>query len=384
MTTIHMKEPSNKTLGFTLIELMVSMAVGIVVIGAAAELFKSGMDATALVTQQADMQQNVRSALNMVARDVSMAGSGLPPGGLALPYGVGSSLSRYGCDQTSTCYLTANTYPTGVVGGTTVSNYMYGLIPGSTTGMKAGSWTATVPATGAAPDRVTSVYVDYSFPLNQYSIAFNNAAGTSINVTPPATPPAGFPGIISPTGINVGDLILLTNMRGSAVGEVTDLAAVGGGVVRITFANSDPLNINQSGAASANVAFLAAGAGTAAPPPPTIANRLWAISYYLEVPATSSLQTPRLVRQVSGLKPQPVADNIIGFSLTYDTCDGTTGGPTCAALSDPIASGFSPSSIHKANIQVIGQSVFSQGNKSRSMALVTSVSTRSLNYKSQY
>ena len=90
------------------------------------------------------------------------------------------------------------------------------------------------------------------------------------------------------------------------------------------------------------------------------------------------------MRQVSGLKPQPVADNIIGLNLTYDTCDGIIGGPTCAALSDPIASGFSPSAIHKANIQVIGQSVFSQGNKSRSMALVTSVSTRSLNYKSQY
>ena len=219
MTTTNMKQPVKKTLGFTLIELMVSMAVGIVVIGAAAELFKSGMDATALVTQQADMQQNVRSALNMVARDVSMAGSGLPPGGLALPYGVGSSLSGYGCDQTSTCYVTANTYPSGTVAGSTVSNYMYGLIPGFATGMKAGSWTATVPATGATPDRVTSVYVDYSFPLNQYIVDFNNAGGTSINVTPPATPPAGFPGIISPTGINVGDLILLQNTRGAAVGE---------------------------------------------------------------------------------------------------------------------------------------------------------------------
>ena len=382
--TTNMNQPSSKIHGFTLLELIAAMAVGIIVIGAAAELFKSGIDATALVTQQADMQQNVRTALNMVARDVSMAGSGLPPGGLALPYGTGSSLSKYGCDQTSTCYLAANTYPTGTVGGVAVSNYMYGLIPGSTTGMKAGSWTATIPATGATPDRVTSVYVDYSFPLNQYSITFNNALGTSINLTPPATPPVGFPAIISPTGINVGDLILLSNTRGYAVGEVTDIAAVGGGVVSITFSDGDPLNVNQSGAASANIAFLAVGAGTAAPPPPTIGNRLWAISYYVEVPATGTQQTPRLMRQVSGLAPQPVADNIIGLNLTYDTCDGITGGPTCAALTDPIASGFAPSAIHKANIQVIGQGVFTQGNKSRSMALVSSVSTRSLNFKSQY
>jgi len=119
--TTNMTQPANKIRGFSLLELIAAMAVGIIVIGAAAELFKSGVDATALVTQQADMQQNVRTALNMVARDVGMAGSGLPPGGLALPYGAGSSLSRYGCDQTSTCYLTANTYPTGSVGGVAVS-----------------------------------------------------------------------------------------------------------------------------------------------------------------------------------------------------------------------------------------------------------------------
>lgn len=370
----------NTARGFSLIELMVSMAVGLIVIGSATELFKSGMDATALVAQQAEMQQNVRSGLNLVAKDVSMAGSGLPPGGLALPYGVGSSASKYGCDQTATCYLAANTYPAAG----SVSNYMYGLIPGSTTGMEAGSWTPTIPATGATPDRVTSAYVDYSFPLNQYFVTFNNGSGTAITATPPVAPPAGFPGIISPTGINIGDLILLTSIRGSAVGEVTGLTPLGGGAVTINFANTDPLNMNQSGAASANIAFLAAGAPGA---PPAVANRLWVISYYVEVPATASLQTPRLMRQVSGLKPQPVADNIIGLKITYDACDDTNSSgpaPTCAALIDPIASGYSPNDIHKVNIQVLGQSVFAQGNKSRSMALVTSVSTRSLSFKSRY
>ena len=36
------------------------------------------MDATILVTQSSEMQQGVRSTLNLVAKDVSMAGSGLP------------------------------------------------------------------------------------------------------------------------------------------------------------------------------------------------------------------------------------------------------------------------------------------------------------------
>jgi hypothetical protein len=160
--------------------------------------------------------------------------------------------------------------------------------------------------------------------------------------------------------------------------EVTSLTPQGGGVVDVGFADSDPLSINQSGAASGKVASIMAGT------PVTVANRLWSISYYIDVPTTASGQTPRLMRQVSGFAPQPVADNIIGLRLTYDTCDDTTTGTTCAALPDPVAAGYSLNNIHKVNIQVIGQSVYAQGNKSRSMALVTSVSTRSLSFKSRY
>jgi prepilin-type N-terminal cleavage/methylation domain-containing protein len=373
-----MKPGSHKTRGFTLLELMAAMVIGLIVVGSAVELFKSGMDATALVTQQAEMQQNVRSALNLVARDVSMAGSGLPVGGVSLPFGTGSVPSQFGCDLTATCYLTSHTYFTGMVGASTITNHMYGLLPGPNNGIKAGSWTGTVPATGATADSVTSVYVDYSFPLDQYSVVFG-VGGTSITVTPPAAAPIGFPAIISPTGINIGDLILVSNTNGFVVGEVTGLTPLGAGVVTINFADSDPLNINQSGAASGKIASIM-GASVA----PTAARRLWAISYYIDIPTTASRQTPRLMRQVSGFAPQPVADNIIGLRLTYDTCDNTVTGVTCAALPDPVASGFSLSNIHKANIQVIGQSVLAHGNKSRSMALVTSVSTRSLNFKSGY
>src|ERR1035438_8327955 len=86
---------SNQDRGFSMVELMVAMAVGLILTAAATQLFKSGMNATMLVTEQAEMQQNVRAALNLVARDVSMAGSGLPSGGLDLPYGVGAVSAFY-------------------------------------------------------------------------------------------------------------------------------------------------------------------------------------------------------------------------------------------------------------------------------------------------
>src|SRR5579863_2845834 len=106
---------SQKTRGFSMVELMVAMAVGIVVVGAGTELFQSASRSTMLVTEQAEMQQNVRTALNLVARDVSMAGSGLPPGGVALPYVAGSTPSFFACDQTPSCYLNNVKYPTGQI-----------------------------------------------------------------------------------------------------------------------------------------------------------------------------------------------------------------------------------------------------------------------------
>lgn len=369
----------NRARGFSMVELMVAMAIGLVVVGAGTQLFQSAMSSTMLVTEQAEMQQNVRTSLNLIARDVSMAGSGLPPGGLALPYGANATPSHFACDQTPSCYLGSVNYPSGTVGAATVSNYMYGVIPGPLDGMEVGS-PAAIPATNITPDAITSIYVDYSFPLNQYTIAFSNVNGTGITATPPATPPVGFPAIVSPTGIVVGDLILLTNSTGSAIGEVSAVAATAGGGGTITFNDADPLNINQSTAASGNVGYIA----TLNPSVVTVAYRVLAVTYFVQVPAVAG-QTPRLMRQVNGQTPVPVADNIIGLKVTYDLCNNAVAG-TCAGVSDPIHNvpSFSPNQIYKINLQVMGQSVLTLGGKSQSMALATSISARNLSFKNRY
>ena len=84
---------------------------------------------------------------------------------------------------------------------------------------------------------------------------------------------------------------MLSNSLGTAVGEVTGITAT-----TITFANLDPLNINQSGAATNNIKAISGGANT-------VAYRLFAVTYYLTVPGAG--QTPRLMRQVNGLSPVP-------------------------------------------------------------------------------
>ena len=361
-----MRSTEHNARGFTLVELLVAVALGLIVLAATTQLFKSGMDATILVTQSSEMQQNIRATLNLVGKDVSMAGSGLPPAGIALPFGAGSTPSFFAVDA-GKAWLANNTYP---------ANYMYGIIPGAGNGLELGG-PALITATGAGSDAITVVYADYAFPLNQYTTAIPplNPLGDKVKFTPPVPLPAGFPAIQSPTGIQVGDLILFSNNLGNAVGEVTGIAPAGAST-NLSFANGDPLKINQSGAASGNIKSIIGG-GT------TIATRIWVITYFIEIPAAASAQPPRLMRQVNGQTPSPVSDNIIGLKISYDVCDGTNG-PNCSGIANPLLAPFSPSQIHKVNIQVMGQTLTSYGNKSRSTVLTTSVSTRSLSFKDRY
>lgn len=354
-------QKQNPEHGFTLLELMVSMVVGLIVMAALASLFKTGLDSTMLVTQRAETQQNMRAALDLMVKDISMAGAGLPSGGIQLPAGAGSSLSKYGCDQTGTCHVPTFTYPN--------NNYMYGVIPGFTNGVEGN---AIVPA--APPpvinDSITVIYADYNFPLWEYDIAFPTPGnGTAITLTPDAAFVPAPPLITAAGGIQVGDLVMLSNSLGTAVGEVTGLDPAD-----ISFADLDPLNINQNGAATNNVKAISTGANT-------VAYRLFAVTYYLTVPANG--QTPRLMRQVNGLNPVPVADNIINVQLAYDTYNSTT-----SALDpnqpDPLGAGESPNLIQKINIVVMGQSMLNYGTKSQNMYLATSVSARNMAFRNRY
>ena len=64
--------------GFTLIEVLISMAITIVVMGAVFGLLTRGQRSFQREPQVAELQQNARTALDMVSKDVLQAGAGLP------------------------------------------------------------------------------------------------------------------------------------------------------------------------------------------------------------------------------------------------------------------------------------------------------------------
>jgi type IV pilus assembly protein PilW len=367
-------QKQNPEYGFTLLELMVSMAVGLIVMAAMASLFKSGMDSTMLVTQRAETQQNMRAGIDLMVKDISMAGAGLPTGGIQLPTGAGSTASKYGCDQAGTCHVPAFNYPAG--------NYMYGILPGYKNGVEANAVIAAAPAP-AFSDSVTVVYTDYNFPISEYWACFQGGTtGSQMSLYPnPAYSPAP-PAINSAGGIQVGDLIMISGGSLTGVGEVTNLTAT-----TMSFANLDALNINQSGATSGNLNAIQSAVGScAANTSTTGANsvgvyRIFAVTYYLTVPAAG--QTPRLMRQVNGLTPVPVADDIINLQFAFDIYNSTTNALD-ANQPNPLGVAESPNLIQKINVVVMGQSIINDGNKSQNLYLATSVSARNMAFRNRY
>jgi prepilin-type N-terminal cleavage/methylation domain-containing protein len=376
----------NRTQGFTLMELMVSMALGLLVMAAMASLFKIGMNSTILVEQRTEAQEEMRVGMDLMVKDLSLAGAGLPSGGVQLPTGTGNNgLSKFGCDQSGTCHVVNETYPAN--GAST--NYMYGIIPGFQNGVEGGASIKAAPSP-AVNDSVTVVYADFNFPLSQYNAQFQNLNGTSVNLAASATP---YPPLINAAGgIQQGDIIMITGGGQTAVGEVTNLSASGTGGTNsaagsLTFANSDPLNLNQSGAQLGSLAQVAAATGVNT----NVASitRLYVVTYYLSTTATAAYagapQTVRLMRQVNGLTPVPVADNIINLQFAYDTYNSSvTPAVLDANQANPIGVGESPNNIQKIDLVVMGQSINNWGNRSQNLYLATDVSASNMSFRNSY
>lgn len=368
--------------GFTLLELLVASSIGLTAILMMASLFKVGMDTSIKVTQRAETQQNLRAAVELMTKDISLAGAGLPSGGLQLGSG---GLSKFACNQSGTCYIPGGTYPNSASGA---ANYMYAIEPGFGTGVQNSAVITAAPA--ATNSSLTVVYCDYNFPLTNFAFTFTSSTAVSLTVNSPTVTPNN---IQAPGGLQVGDLLLFTvSTPGSGTGSNgTSLVQNAAVVAEITgipnattidFATSDALNFNFGSGTNdlASVATQAAGAGAQ-----LSVWRLEVVSYFLEVPTAGGglVQTPRLMRQINGLNAVPVADNIINLQFTYDVINSVTG-TVNANVQNPIGSGDSPSLIQKVNLWIMGQSPVTYGNKAQSMYLATAVSTRNMSFCNSY
>ncbi len=377
----------NSNRGFTLVEMLIALTLGLIVVGAAVDLFSRSVNATWLISQRAELQQNARASSNLLTKDISLAGAGLPTGGVALASGTATK-PRYGCDYTGKCYLGPTNvgsinYPnqTDPVTGNVI-NYIYGVIPGWKLG-------PTVNAAAGPTDVITVVYADTAFLLSDYTVKFNDLNGNSVTFTLPAPAPNPLDQAVNNTGVGLqqGDLVLFTSNAGSAyaIAAVTAQVPAGGGPsYTVAFVNADSLQFNQNVATSNDLKQLATAAGIAGPAVGVTATRIWAITYYID--NTTTPGTPTLMRLINARVPVPVAENVADLRFTYDTYDDT--GNLLNATGDggmglPVP--ISPSQIRTINLahltirsQLPGKSGY------QSMDMQTSVSARNMSFNDRY
>ena len=341
--------------GFSLMELIIAMGLATVVLGGALALTSQAIGISDMVSQRSEMQQNGRVAINMMALDASLAGTGFPTSGIQLPSGDGSGDSHFACDEATGCHLTNSVW---------TDERLYATWPG-----QAGGPTIN----GVATDVFTVVYDDPTTDFNEYILADIDAEGKKIWFNP-ATTPAYNDAVV---GLQVGDVLLMNNGNGQAVATVTEVKV--NEEVLLQTGNQDPLDFNQqSGAAFGTFK------STLHPPPEALfadstARRIFIVTYYID---NSDPDIPLLMRQVSGHPPMAVAEYVENLQITYDIYDENLAIAT-ANLDD---AGGQPNQIRKTNITLSvrspGQTMIEQDFQR--LTLTTSVGPRNLTYRDRY
>jgi prepilin-type N-terminal cleavage/methylation domain-containing protein len=401
--------------GFSLIELLVSMAILVTIVGLVTTALLQAEHVTAAVAYEANTQENLRAGMHFMIQDLAQAGEGIPEGGISVPNSGGaaptSAIIRPGMAAGVTFLNPAPILPNFPGGFLTLP----ALVPGPGLGQPGKSVNPKTNAVlvGNSTDVVNILYADnilvdssaaqnhlYSFPVYQPTgpsqTCNASVAAPGNSVLDPAgafvtLDPGCFqmPGATNP--IVVGNLIMFHNQNGTALEYVT---AVSG--QKISFGGGDPAGLNATGKAAGTVAALKNSTGGF---PPTTITRVWLISYYID--STIDPRHPQLMRQVNypnyptaatATNPvQPIADNIEDLSLSYDVT-----GSTAAAGVYPAGAGNAPgpvppdgpNQIRAVNVFMAGRSeAVDESSTSPQFLrnnLSTQVSIRGLSFQNQF
>jgi prepilin-type N-terminal cleavage/methylation domain-containing protein len=372
--------------GFSLVELMVTLAILVAIVGTTLGALTQASQATQNVTMMADTQENLRAGLNYMVRDLVQAGEAIPQGGIPLPNNGGV----VNVNKPSPPTL-AYTFPTN-------STVLQAITPGFAQGLKTATPSPTVSGlTLLGPnktDMITLIYADNSLidntiPANPHTLnespIFLAASGAN-----PGCPNGSIAANGSQvkfdvncinintgnTGLKAGDLIMFQNAGGVTLQCVTGVA---GEVV--SFAGGDPFKLNQT--------LLPNGTlpQTAVPPnsgkyPPTTATRIWMITYYID--SNTNPERPMLMRQVNFNPAIAVAEVIENLNVTFDIVDSQA---TVPAVNAPqITLPDTPAQIRKVNLLIAARSEAPslQNHLYFRNNLQTEVSIQSLSFFSLY
>jgi hypothetical protein len=131
--------------------------------------------------------------------------------------------------------------------------------------------------------------------------------------------------------------------------------------------------MNQPAAAGGDLANVLNWTGSA--------TRILVITYYID----NTINPPRLMRQVSGHQPMPVAENVAFLQFSYDLYDSATGSAVTNQADGGASQGLTPSQITKINILHMAMASTLHGVTGyQGLDLQTSVSARNLTFQNNY
>jgi len=373
---------NKKQAGFSMIELLVSIGVTTVILGATLLAFKDAANTQRGVAYSSDMNDNLRAALNLIQQDLILAGTGIPTGGIPIPNTPNSA---------GTCNTTLppnRPTLTGTLTFPTCNFVLPAIEPGSAFGplITAPDATTGNPSSpNSFTDIITVLYADNALALDNDTINGTacpagsiTATGNAVTFDPTCQPLTGTNGVT----INAGDLIMFSNAKGNAIQTVTSVTPP-----TVRFASGDAFNLNGRSDLQGTIKQLQNTDSSGNPNgtyPPTTATRIWMISYYLD-----NITDPahvRLVRRVN-FDPTPLAQLAVGETLenmqfTYNYVDGVTNPSNQVG----VPSGYSENQIRSINVFLGARSNYFDQQRQRytRVNLQTQVSLRSMAYRNRY
>jgi len=389
---LHTKK---KIAGFTMIELLIAMAVTIILLYATVQVFQNATYSNQIVVQSADMTDTLRAGLNLIQQDLQQAGAGIPVGGISIPFSPDGS----GCATTAVINRPVLAGNSSVPGKGTFPNCnatIPAVEPGNSMGPAltapdASSGTASNPNPSGVTDEITMLYRDNTLKLDDLPV--NDATkcpngkvvltGTTLVVT---FDPACINLTTAGIAVQVGDLILLENGN-TTNGTLVCVTGISLGSNSLTFASGDAFGLNgrnniDAGGTIKQLETSPGCGGANSCFPETLATRVWMISYYLD--NVTSPPWVRLIRAVNFETQAPVGETLENLQFTYNFVDGVTN----PSNQPTVPTGNSESQIRSVNIYLAARSSYNlQQGTHASYArnnLMTQVSLRSLAYVDRY
>jgi prepilin-type N-terminal cleavage/methylation domain-containing protein len=212
--------------GFTLIEMMLTMGLTLIIMGSTMAAMSNAIRASEVASLTTNMNQGLRTAMDIMVRDMLQVGQGLPSGRtIDIP------------NNGSTAIASPVKLP-GAPFATEVVRY----VPTAATAM-----TAILPGTGLGPtingvatDVITMVQADGAFlsTISDYDVNLTALTATTMTVDPSVDITNGGADDLKP-----GDLIMLMKATSTALVQITAVTDQ-----TATFASGDSLSLNQTAA----------------------------------------------------------------------------------------------------------------------------------------